>query len=160
MSRHKVAWIPVIGLLVLGIVGTALALQSQGDGKKAADEIPAVKKVSNQSGAIREAQKVDLPLLEKVDKVVIEEAKRGGGGKRITLDKADDIKELRQALKARGVPPSGGVTAATVSFYRGEGLLRKIWVFEGGEWGFERPGTSWTTGREGNLWKVIQKHLK
>ena len=160
MSRLNVAWICTIGLLVLGIVGTALPLKSKGDGKNDAEEIPAVKKVSDQSGAIREAKAVDLPLLEKADKVIIEEAKRGGGGRRVTLDKADAIKELRRSLKTAEVPPSGGITAATISFYRGEGLLRKIWVFEGGEWGFDRPGTSWTTGREKKLWEGIQRYLK
>ena len=39
-------------------------------------------------------------------------------------------------------------------------MLRRAWVFKGGEWGFERPGTKWTTGREAALWKVIRKHLK
>ena len=67
---------------------------------------------------------------------------------------------MRQALRPREVPPSGGVTAATLSFYRGPHLLRTVWVIEGGEWGFDRPGTRHTTGEDPDLWRLIREHLK
>jgi hypothetical protein len=138
-----------------------MVLSSKADGKKDSQEVPATKVVDDQAEAIDEARKVDLPLLEKADKVVIEEmAKPEGKGRRVTLKKADELKEIREALKPSKTPPSGGRTAVTLTFYHGENILRKVWVFERGEWGFERPGTSWTTGREAALWRAVQKHLK
>jgi hypothetical protein len=138
-----------------------MILYSKADDKKDSKAVPAAKSASDQAGAIDEARKVDLPLLEKADKVVIDEgAKPEGKGRRVTLKKADELKEIRGALKPSKTPPSGGTTAVTMTFYHGESILRKVWVFERGEWGFERPGTSWTTGREAALWRVVQKHLK
>jgi hypothetical protein len=159
MSHRTTVLVSRAGLVVLGIAGMLLAPGARGEGDQEGKDVPAVKKVGDQDAALGEAREVDLLLLKRSDKVVIEESRRGGKGRRVTLDRAEDVKELRQALKVRSVPPSGGVTAATLSFYRGGHLLRKVWVFEGGEWGFERPGTSWTTGRDGGLWKVVAKHL-
>jgi hypothetical protein len=138
-----------------------LVLCSKADGRKDPKEVPAAKSADDQGKAIDEARKVDLPLLEKADKVVVEEvAKPEGKGRRVTLKNADEIRELRETLKPGERSPSGGRTAVTITFYRGESKRRKVWVFERGEWGFERPGTSWTMGREATLWTVIQKHLK
>jgi hypothetical protein len=142
----------------LGLAGPVAS--SRGDDEKDQEKVPAVKKVGSQEEAVEQARQVDLPLLGKADKVVIEETKRGGQGRRVTLTRAADLKELREALRPSKASPSGGRTAATVTFYRGGRVLRKVWVFEGGEWGFERPGTSWTTGRQAGLWKALQKHLK
>src|SRR4029077_14653546 len=100
---------------------------------------------------------VDLPLLAKADKVVIEESV---GGRRHSIEKADDIKKLREALNVSEQSPSGGKNAVTILFYRKNDLIRKVWVFKNGEWGFERPSIGWTTGREAGLWEVVQKHLK
>ena len=151
-GRNSVLYTGVC-LVVLAVADEALVLSARGE--KGEGEIPPVKGVTSQSQAVRQARAVDLPLLEKADKVVIE-----GRGQRVTRDKADDLKELRQTLQAQAVSPSGGLTAATLTFYRGDTLLRKIWVFQGGEWGFQRPGTSWTTGSDANLWNIINKHLK
>jgi hypothetical protein len=161
MCRQRIACLSIVGPLSLSLACTAVAPHSDADDKKDSGEVPAVKKVEDQADAIAEARAADLPLVGKADRAVIEESKPPRGkGRRVTLTNADDIKELRQALKPRKVSPSGSVTAATITFYRGKSLLRKLWVFEGGEWGFERPGTSWTTGREANLWEAVQKHLK
>jgi hypothetical protein len=142
---------------VLTVFGSVHASTSRTDDQA---DIPAVKAAVDQDEAIRLAREMDLPALEKADRVVIEEAKIRRDGRRVTLADADDIKGLRKTLKPSEVPPSGGITAATLLFYRGTVLIRKVWVFEGGEWGFERPGTSWTTGREADLWEGIRKHLR
>jgi len=142
---------------VLAVAGAVLVLSARGE--KGEGEIPAVKKVTSQNQAVRQARAVDLPLLEKADKVVIEGA-CVARGRRVTIDKVDDLKELRQTLQAQALTPSAGITAATLAFYHGDTLLRKIWVYGDGEWGFERPGTSWTTGSEANLWNLVKKHLK
>jgi hypothetical protein len=157
MYRDKVAWSSVLAWFVLAVAAQAPTLHAAD--QPDAEDIPEVKKVDDQSDAIREARRVDLPLLAKADKVVIEEAKHAGG-RRATLSKREQIRELTRALKPRAVSPSGGRTAATLRFYRGDKLLRKVWVFEGGEWGFDRPGTSWTTGRDKDLWKAIEKRLQ
>jgi hypothetical protein len=150
-----------MSLLVLVLTGTVMVLSSKADGKKDSQEVPATKVVDDQAEAIDEARKVDLPLLEKADKVVIEEmAKPEGKGRRVTLKKADELKEIREALKPSKTPPSGGRTAVALTFSHGENILRKVWVYQSGEWGFNRPGTSWTTGREAALWRAVQKHLK
>jgi hypothetical protein len=54
------------------------------------------------------------------------------------------------------VPPGTGIKAATIIFSRGDDVLREVWVSEGGEWGFERPGTGWTTGASPQLWKLVK----
>jgi hypothetical protein len=64
-----------------------------------------------------------------------------------------------KTLRASKVARTRGITAAALSFYRGEVLIRKVWVFRDGEWGFERPGTDWTTGREADLGKAIRKYM-
>jgi hypothetical protein len=51
--------------------------------------IPAVTAATDQEQAIRLARKVDLPALEKANRVVIEEAKIGRDGRRVMLKDAD-----------------------------------------------------------------------
>jgi hypothetical protein len=160
MFSRSSSWLGVLAGFVVGMANPALTPDAQGGDKKGGGEIPAVKKVDSQNDAIEQARKVDLPLLEKADKVVIARPMRGGQGRQVTLTRAAAIKELRQALKPAQRDPSAGKTAATITFYRGKRVLRTVWVFEGGEWGFERPGTSWTTGKQAGLWKAVQKHLK
>ena len=107
------------------------------------------------------AREVDIPAVKKADRVVIEEGgSPSGDGKRVTLDDAPGIEVLSRGLAPTVVLPSGGKLAATLSFYRGETLLRKIWVYQGGEWGFDRPGTDWTTGLSPELWKAVQARLR
>ena len=81
-----------MGLVVLGIAGADLTLHATGDGPKDAGETPAVKNVRDQAEAVREARKVDLPLLEKADNVIFEEAEAVRGRRYVMLDKAEDIK--------------------------------------------------------------------
>jgi hypothetical protein len=152
-------------LFVLLVAGSLLvaggAPAARGQEKKKAEPPADAKSVGDQAEAIDEARKVDIPLLDNADKVVIDEvAKPGGKGRRVTLKKADELKDLREVLKPSKTPASGGITSVTLTFYHGDDFLRKVWVFKGGEWGFERPGTSWTTGREPALWRVVQKHVK
>ncbi len=157
MTHYAKSMTSAIVIGVLMVAGSLRASTSRSDDKA---DIPAVKAAADQDEAIRLAREVDLPALEKTDRVVIEEAKIGRDGRRVILKDADAIKGLRKSLKPSKVPPSGGLTAATLSFYRGKVLIRKVWVFGDGEWGFERPGTDWTTGREADLWVGIRKHLR
>ena len=101
--------------------------------------------VKDQSDAIREATTSDLPALAEADRFVVES---GATGFQRGSSVPADIAAIRRALKPEALPPSGGMKAATVSFYREDNLIRKIWVYEGGEWGFERPGGQLDDRRE------------
>jgi hypothetical protein len=117
---------------------------------------PKAKAVVDQADAIREAKAVDLPALAEADRVAIESA---ASGSRMILQNTKYVEQFRRALKPSEVPPSGGMVAATLLFYRDKELIRKVWVYEGGEWGFERPGTSWTTGSNAELWRLVKPRL-
>ncbi len=151
-------------LLVLEVELYFLTLRGNGDKQNDLDDVPPVREFgehAEQVEAIEEALKIDLPLIKKADKVVIELIDFPAKPKHITLRNPSDIKELRQALKPWASPISGGVAAAILWFYHRDRLLRKIWVFDQGEWGIVRPGVmSPTTGRDEHLWKVIQKRVR
>jgi hypothetical protein len=114
--------------------------------------------VKDQVEAIRRATEVDLPIIaEEADRAVLLPA---NGVDAVVLTKPEEVAELRQALKPEAVPPSGGIRAATVAFYNGTSMVRQVWIYEGGEWGFVRPGTSWTTGNSPELWDLVRRRLK
>ena len=116
------------------------------------------KTVKTQAEAIQEAKDVDLKLLEKADRVAL---LIGGHkvGDPINV-KGDGVAAFRKALVPKAVRPSGGEQAASITFYQGETPLRTVWIYRGGEWGFDRPGTSWTTGLSDELWKLVGKYDK
>jgi hypothetical protein len=156
MSRRDRVWIFALGGVLAGLAVTAFILI----GRPGADQrMTPPRNVRDQPDAIYEATCVDLPQLDLADKVVIVECKESGDGRTVTLVEPRELIELRRCLVPKRVPASGGVNAAILSFYRGGALVRKVWVFAGGEWGFERPGISHTTGWNPNLWKVINKHF-
>ena len=156
MSRQKKVWLSAAAVGTLGLLLLLMNLPSPV--KDDPEEIPPVQAAKDQEDALRLARQIDLPLLAKADKVIIDQAPRRGR-RRLTLENPDNIKTLREALKPSGGPETGGMNAVTISFFRKAELIRKIWVFEGGEWGFERPSVSHTTGHEANLWMIIQEHL-
>lgn len=65
------------------------------------------------------------------------------------------IRPFLRSLHPGEDPTQGGELAAMLRFYRGDALLRKVWVREGGEWGIERPRASWTTGADPELWRLV-----
>jgi hypothetical protein len=116
------------------------------------------RQVATQAEAVKEAKEVDLKLLEKADRVVL--VPRGPKpGESVTV-KGDDVAALRKSLVPKALSPSGGKTVATIQFYQGDVLLREVWMYPYGEWGFERPGTKWTTGESDDLVALVRKHLK
>lgn len=143
----------LIGMTIA--VATALAVGNARAEDKPAEKTPAAKSAATQDQALALAKSADLPALAAADRVVI----AGADGGQVTLDGQKAIQSLRAALTLRPAPPSAGETAATLSFYRGEELLREVWVYDGGEWGFNRPGTNWTCGVSQPLWRFVQKRL-
>jgi hypothetical protein len=117
-----------------------------------------VSSVKDQAEAIQRTREVDLPLIaEKADRVVLMPDRDGDV---VVLTKQEEVDQFRKALHPREIPPSGGVRAARIVFYRGTLLLREIWIYEGGEWGVVRPGTSWTVGGDPALWELVKTRLK
>jgi hypothetical protein len=117
-----------------------------------------VRSVKDQAEAIQRAREIDLPLIaEQADRLVLMPDR---GGDVVVLTKQEDVDQFRKALHPRELPPSGGLRAARIVFYRGTLLLREIWIYEGGEWGIVRPGTSWTLGGDPALWELVKTRLK
>jgi hypothetical protein len=161
MNRRHLIVLTVAVLSAAGVaVGTVAMLLPSAD-VVTPGAAPQAEAAADQSDALWLARRVDLPLLATADRVVIDEHRPGGEcGVRVTLDRPEAVAELRRALRPREVPPGGGPTAATLTFYRGGQPLRTVWVSEGGEWGFERPGASPTTGADPDLWQLVRWHLK
>jgi hypothetical protein len=110
-------------ILALIVAGSARVSSSRSDDNV---DVPTVKAAADQNEAIRLAREFDLPAIEKADRVVVEDARNGRDRSRVTLEEADAIKKLRKPLRPSEIPPSGGITAATLSFYRGKVLIRKV----------------------------------
>jgi hypothetical protein len=104
------------------------------------------------------ARKEDLPALASADRIVIRTAP-WAGAKEVTITDAAVLKQLRSALTVKHISPSGGKTWATLTWMNVDKKLREVWVFKYGEWGFERPSTSWTIGRNAELVAIIRKAL-
>ena len=88
---------------------------------------PTAKAVSDQADAIREAKAVDLPALADANRISIESA---ASGSQLNLANLKSVDPFVQALQPRQVPPGGGELAATLSFFRDQKLIRKIWVYD------------------------------
>jgi hypothetical protein len=117
---------------------------------------PTAKAVRDYAEAISEAAAVDLPALAMANRISIESATSGS---RLIVTSPKPVESVWRALRPRRAAPGMGVLAATLSFFRDDELIRKVWVNEGGEWGFERPGTSWTTGSDAELWRLVKPRL-
>jgi hypothetical protein len=161
MSRRHLVLLAVLVLVAVGTAGLIVGVLVPSADVVTPGAVPPATDALDQADALRLARRVDLPLLATADRVVLDEHKPDGMcGARVTIDRPEEVAELRQALRPREVPPTAGRTAATLSFYRGNQLLRTVWVYEGGEWGFERPGTGYTTGADPDLWRIVRWHLK
>jgi predicted small lipoprotein YifL len=137
----------------------AWALAGCGD-KGAGNPSPAAVAVANQDDALQQAKNADLPALKVADRALVSEvAPPIGTAISVEITNADQVSRLLDALMPTKVPPSSGKEAMTVHFYQGPTLLREVWVFQDGEWGFRRPGTSWTIGRSDELVRLIRQEL-
>ena len=108
---------------------------------------------SEDARAVRLARQKDLPALNEADKVVVQTA-QWAGAKEVTITGPANLNELRAALVAEATTPSAGMTWATLTWLKGETVVGKIWVYDYGEWGFER-----SCGQSDELVTIIQKHL-
>jgi RNA polymerase sigma factor (sigma-70 family) len=148
-------------LVSAGAEGSALLWDFARLGRTAAKKIepaPVSREEAEQNQAIGRARTVELPGLEEADLVVIDEV---GRPTRVTLERAEAVKEIRQALKVRKISPAADKTVATLSFFRDNRLLQKVWVYPSGEWGFERAdGPNVTLGCDAELFQLIERHLQ
>jgi hypothetical protein len=128
--------------------------------KVAGKPSPAAVAVASQDDALQQAKDADLPALKTADRAEVAESPEPiGTGKSVEITDATRIRRLVDALKPTKAPPSGGMVAVTIRFYQGHTLLREVWVYGDGEWGFRRPGTSWTTGRSDDLIGSVRQEL-
>jgi hypothetical protein len=136
-------------LLAVVLVAAAVTANASTD-----DAVAPPQAAADQATAVKLAKKQDLPALEKADQAVIEQlwpAKR-----RVSVTAATALRKLRAALVTGDVPPSAGESQYEISFYRGKQLLREVWVYPEGEWGFHRPKPPhWTTGSNPALAKLV-----
>jgi hypothetical protein len=133
---------------------TLFAACGAAEDKKPSQAIPPAQAAGDQAAAIKLAKTQDLPAVEKADRVVIQELWPGKA--RITVTKATALKQLRAALVVAEVPPSAGESHYQLSFYLEKQLVREVWVYTDGEWGFERPKPPhWTIGRNVELKRLI-----
>ena len=102
MNRWNLALAGICALLLIVAITCWFSLcgvisSSVGDGASHndADYVPTVKAISEPDDAVREARRVDLPLLEEANKVIIELTEVGGGPRSIILRKSADIEQLR-----------------------------------------------------------------
>jgi hypothetical protein len=116
----------------------------------------AVASASSQGDARALAEQSDLPAIATADRLLITEA----SGKAVTISTQAGLDGVRTALVVAHTPPSGGETWATLQWFKGETKVREVWVYGNGEWGVDRPGTSWTLGRSAALAVAITSLLK
>lgn len=149
--------------LLLAMAFSVPAQQANDKDKKNAEKIPPVKDVRTSAEAVKMAAAVDLPLINKADKIVLEQLDEFGAktGKKVTLDKREPITKLTDTLKPKVVPEVGAAASVRVTFYQGDQALRTIYVIQDlGNWWIERPKMNWATGQDPALWKAIKPHLK
>lgn len=149
--------------LLLATAVSVPAQQANDKDKKNAEKIPPVKDVRTSAEAVKMAAAVDLPLIKKADKIVLEQLDEFGAktGKKVTLDKREPIAKLIEPLKPKAVAEIGAAASVRVTFYQGDQALRTIYVIEElGNWWIERPKMNWATGQDPALWKAIKPHLK
>lgn len=133
--------------------------------------------VRDRAEEVREALDVDLPIVECCDSALIEATDDAKA--RTVLDQPKELSALRQVLMPLPEPPGRSPRAAlrqfltepsrtpgqsppvaTVSFYGGEQLMRRLLVYEGGEWSIERPGVSWRIGQDLELLRIVRRSLR
>lgn len=135
----------IVGVVVIGVIVYMIVVGKSGC-------------YTDQGIARRTTQQEDLPALDAADKVVIQMAP-WAGAEEVTITNAAHLKQLRSALIVQQIDPSAGETWATLTWISGEKTIRKIWVYDYGEWGFEQPSTSWTIGTNEELVTIIKQHL-
>jgi hypothetical protein len=120
---------------------SGLRAQWETEGPTTAVAAPA----ETQAEAIGLAKEDDLASLEKADYANIKRFREEFAN--VLVIEPTELKQLREALLVKAVPPSAGEQLYKVTFWRGERAVRGIWVYDHGEWGFtRRTGSHWTVG--------------
>jgi hypothetical protein len=113
---------------------------------------------SPQSDAIDEASRIDLPRFKHATRVTIN---INDSPSQLSVSDPQTISDLLSEMIPLQYPPSAGKTLYTLTFFEGDALLGRVWVFDDGEWGISREGrTSWTLGFSPALAHRIQSLVK
>ncbi|MDC3981089.1 hypothetical protein [Polyangium jinanense] len=126
--------------------------QQPAPGPGATTEARPIAAASTQADARAAATATDLPLVRTADRAVVTWSSGGTTEKR-----GQELSALVDALRVTEQQPSSGKQFAQIAFYRGEALLREVWIFADGEWGFVRPGTAWTVGASPALGDLVKR---
>ncbi len=116
---------------------------------------PPARAADTQKEALRLAANEDLPAVKRANRVTATLVR--DSAKERTITDPEVLKAILAALTVKETPPSGGVTWAKVTWLAGDSVIRQAWVYEDGEWGFERPGTAWTVGESPALAKLLRQ---
>jgi hypothetical protein len=109
-----------------------------------------VKSAQTQEEAIKLAQEEDLPAMALADMVIVAEI--GLDARSVRVKSKSRLRRTLRALIVEQVEPAGGQTKYTFTFYRGNELIRKVWVHPDGEWTILRPDSPyWALGRNDKL---------
>jgi RNA polymerase sigma factor (sigma-70 family) len=155
--KMSAAIVLALGLLGAG-TGTATWYALGGSNERAVRPAEPVRAAPDQRAALRLGGNADLPAIAQADRLVVEWA-GPSDQKRLTLVDPETLKKIRGLLTVESIPPSAGETRLNLSFYQGEKLLRKVWVYARGEWGVVRPqAPHWTLGMNAELVPTVEKY--
>ncbi|MBN1916936.1 MAG: hypothetical protein JW889_03420 [Verrucomicrobia bacterium] len=154
-------------ILVAGAIGAALwwtGILPQGDAEDAgpnADKIEPARAAATRAEAMKLTQDEDLPAIAKANKLVIKcfdvvkmETHQ------VTVEDTAALKSIRAALTVTQDEPAGGsIKPYTLTFYRGDEVVRIVSVHVDGKWGIQRPGTYWVLGANDGLPELLDQLL-
>jgi hypothetical protein len=139
------------------LLGRLSGLRAQWEKEGAATTVAAP--AETQDEAIRLAKESDLPSLEKAEYANIKRLREDLAN--VLVADPAELKQLREALLVKAVPPSAGEQLYQVTLFQGERAVRGIWVYDYGEWGFtRRTGPHWTVGVNPDLPKLLDGLIK
>jgi hypothetical protein len=157
-----------VAFLVVGTIRPAVAQLGCPCSIKTRDSLqrdkraaPVAEPAETQEQAIRLAKSEDSPSLKRADSARIKRIR--GQLANVLVAGPGELKRLREALAVRAVPSSCGEQLYKVVFYQGDKVVRGVWVYDSGEWGFtRRRGPHWTLGSNASppnlLDELIEKH--
>lgn len=118
------------------------------------------KNAETQEEALKQA-KDDLAAIAACDRLVAEWLwPHKAQPKPVTLTAAS-LRKVRDRLTAKESTPQAGEPYLNLYFYRGNQLVRKVWVYKSGQWGVVRPAAPhWPLGADPRLVETVEELAK